>query len=237
MGNTHIHSPDQVRRPRRNKMAPVEIDHIPRSFSIENLNLKAVDKAMELPLVNSAYTEVTRIASPITPYVESTLTKVTPMVEAGYQTIKTQVEEKVVPHIPTTISDSVTKNMNATLETVFAAKETVDSYACSGIDQLTEKVPQLVLKVTDAGLNVVEDVIKMTGTNEESTVVTGVRKIHSTAKTMRLSGLKKAGTEKAKKIEEATIAEAVLFMLGVTDLLTFLGFKLAKKDEVEEKSE
>ena len=124
-------------------MAPVEIDHIPRSFSIENLNLKAVDKAMELPLVNSAYTEVTRIASPITPYVESTLTKVTPMVEAGYQTIKTQVEEKVVPHIPTTISDSVTKNMNATLETVFAAKETVDSYACSGIDQLTEKVPQL----------------------------------------------------------------------------------------------
>ena len=124
-------------------MAPVEIDHIPRSFSIENLNLKSVDKAMELPLVNSAYTEVTRIASPITPYVESTLTKVTPMVEAGYQTIKTQVEEKVVPHIPTTISDSVTKNMNATLETVFAAKETVDSYACSGIDQLTEKVPQL----------------------------------------------------------------------------------------------
>ena len=116
-------------------MAPVEIDHIPRSFSIENLNLKAVDKAMELPLVNSAYTEVTRIASPITPYVESTLTKVTPMVEA----IKTQVEEKVVPHIPTNISESVSK----TLETVSAAVEKADCYACCGIDQLTEKVPQL----------------------------------------------------------------------------------------------
>ena len=120
-------------------MAPVEIDHIPRSFSIENLNLKAVDKAMELPLVNSAYTEVTRIASPITPYVESTLTKVTPMVEA----IKTQVEEKVVPHIPTNISESVSKNMSATLETVSAAMEKVDCYACCGIEQLTEKVPQL----------------------------------------------------------------------------------------------
>ena len=120
-------------------MAPVEIDHIPRSFSIENLNLKSVDKAMELPLVNSAYTEVTRIASPITPYVESTLTKVTPMVEAGYQTIKTQVEEKVVPHIPSHIS----KNMSATLESVTAAVEKADSYACSGIDQLTEKLPQL----------------------------------------------------------------------------------------------
>ena len=120
-------------------MAPVEIDHIPRSFSIENLNLKSVDKAMELPLVNSAYSEVTRIASPITPYVESTLTKVTPMVEA----IKTQVEEKVVPHIPTNISESVSKNMSATLETVSAAMEKVDCYACCGIDQLTEKVPQL----------------------------------------------------------------------------------------------
>ena len=124
-------------------MAPVEIDHIPRSFSIENLNLKSVDKAMELPLVNSAYTEVTRIASPITPYVESTLTKVSPMVEAGYQTIKSQVEEKVVPHIPANISESVTKNMSATLETVSAAVEKVDCYACCGIDQLTEKMPQL----------------------------------------------------------------------------------------------
>ena len=124
-------------------MAPVEIDHIPRSFSIENLNLKAVDKAMELPLVSSAYTEVTRIASPITPYVESTLTKVSPMVEAGYQSIKSQVEEKVVPHIPSNISESVSKNMSSTLESVSAAVEKADTYACSGIDQLTEKVPQL----------------------------------------------------------------------------------------------
>ena len=124
-------------------MAPVEIDHIPRSFSIENLSLKSVDKAMELPLVNSAYSEVTRIASPITPYVESTLTKVSPMVEAGYQTIKSQVEEKVVPHIPANISESVSKNMSATLETVSAAVEKVDCYACCGIEQLTEKMPQL----------------------------------------------------------------------------------------------
>merc|ERR1711881_384909 len=214
---TFIHQKTKSEDREETKMAPVEIDHIPRSFSIENLNLKSVDKAMELPLVNSAYTEVTRIASPITPYVESTLTKVTPMVEA----IKTQVEEKVVPHIPTNISESVSKNMSATLETVSAAMEKVDCYACCGIEQLTEKVPQLkeatpklmeetkenvtsyitaltdyaasfsvaqlALKVADAGLNVVEEVLKKTGTNEESTVVSGVRKIHSTANTIRIS--------------------------------------------------
>merc|ERR1740129_1004413 len=67
----------------------------------------------------------------------------TPMVEAGYQTIKSQVEEKVALHIPTNISESVSKNVSATLETVSAAVEKVDCYACWGIDQLTEKVPQL----------------------------------------------------------------------------------------------
>ena len=123
-------------------MAPVEVDYVP-AYIVPVKNLKVVNKAMELPLVNSAYSEVTRIASPITPYVESTLTKVSPMVEAGYQTIKSQVEEKVVPHIPANISESVSKNVSATLETVSAAMEKVDCYACCGIDQLTEKVPQL----------------------------------------------------------------------------------------------
>merc|ERR1712050_674855 len=184
----------------------------------------------------------------------------------GVEAIKTQVEEKVVPHIPTNISESVSKNMSATLETVSAAMEKVDCYACCGIEQLTEKVPQLkeatpklmeetkenvtsyitaltdyaasfsvaqlALKVADAGLNVVEEVLKKTGTNEES----GVRKIHSTANTIRISGLNKAGTEKAKKIEEASITEAVMFMLGVTDLLAFLGFKLAKTEQIEEEA-
>merc|ERR1712050_18818 len=182
----------------------------------------------------------------------------------------TQVEEKVVPHIPTNISESVSKNMSATLETVSAAMEKVDCYACCGIEQLTEKVPQLkeatpklmeetkssvtsyitaltdyaasfsvahlALKVADAGLSMVEDVLKKTGTNEESTVVSGVRKIHSTANTIRISGLNKAGTEKARKIEEASITEAVLFLLGVTDLLALLGFKLAKTEQIEEEA-
>ena len=119
-----------------------DLDHHPRGI-VPIKNLKLVDKAFKLPVVNSAYSEVTRMASPITPYVESTLGKVTPMVEAGYQTIKSQVEEKVVPHIPNTISESVTSHVTTTMETVTAAVEKVDGFACNGIDQLTKKVPQL----------------------------------------------------------------------------------------------
>ena len=106
-------------------------------------SLKLVDKALEVPLVNSAYSEVTRFASPISPYVESTLTKVTPMVEVGYQTLKTQVEEKVVPHIPSNLTSTVTGGVAATVDSMAAAVEKVDNLACEGLDQLMEKVPQL----------------------------------------------------------------------------------------------
>ena len=49
----------------------------------------------------------------------------------------------MVPHIPDNISESVSSHVNSTMETVSAAVEKVDGFACSGIDQLTEKVPQL----------------------------------------------------------------------------------------------
>merc|ERR1711913_143360 len=250
------------------KMAPVEVDYVPASI-VPTKNLRVMNKAMELPLVNSAYSEVTRIASPITPYVETTLTKVSPMLEAGYQTIKSQVEEKVVPHIPSNLSESVSKNVSSTLESVSAAVEKADSYACSGIDQLTEKVPQLkdatpklleetkenvssyitaatdytasfslaqvALKLVDAGLTAVEGILNKVGHGEESLVVSGVRKLHNTANTIRLSGLRKAGTEKAKKIEEGTILEAIIFLFGVSELMESLGLRPSKNEpETEE---
>merc|ERR1712025_237024 len=89
------------------KMAPVEIDHVPRSIIAPVKNMKVVDKAMSLPLVSSAYNEVTRVTSP---YMESTMTRVSPMVEMVspmVDSVKTRVEEKLMPHIPTNISETV----------------------------------------------------------------------------------------------------------------------------------
>ena len=258
-------------------MAPVEVEYVPRGV-VPVKNLKVVDKALELPLLNSAYSEVTRIASPITPYVESTLSKVTPMVEAGYQTIRSQVEDKVVPHIPQNISQSVSSKVTATMDTVSAAVEKVDCYACCGIDQLTEKVPQLkddtpklieetkvgfviamrpvttlgvqgtitsyftaamdytasfsvaqlTLKAVDSGLDIVEKVLNKAGAGPESIVVSNVRKLHTTANSVRLSGAEKAGTEKAKKLEKSSVMGALMFMLGVPELTAALDSKLSK---------
>ena len=88
-------------------MAPVEIDHVPRSIIAPVKNMKVVDKAMSLPLVSSAYTEVTRVTSP---YMESTMTRVSPVVEMVspmMDSVKTRVEEQLMTHIPTNISETV----------------------------------------------------------------------------------------------------------------------------------
>ena len=85
-------------------MAPVEIDVIPRDVvAAPGAHLKIVDKAFELPLINDTYNEVSRLAAPLSPFVETVkenMEKVTPMLESGFITIKTQAEEKLFPQIP-----------------------------------------------------------------------------------------------------------------------------------------
>ena len=106
-------------------MAPVEIDHVPRSIIAPVKNMKAVEKAMSLPLVSSAYTEVTRVTSP---YMESTMTKVSPVVEMVspmVDTVKTRVEEQLMTHVPTGISETVQSVQVKAVDQVIAAVEKV----------------------------------------------------------------------------------------------------------------
>jgi len=250
-------------------MAPVEVEHVPVS---PVKSLKVVDKAMALPLVSSACSEVTRMTSP---YVESTLSMVSPMMETTWgkvtpvvATVKSQVEEKVMPVIPTKVSETVQSVHNVAVNNISAAVEKVDNFASGGIDQLTEKVPQLkettpklientktsvtsyftavtdyaasfsvaqvALKAVDASLEMVDGVLNRIGSDEKGTVRTSFRKIHATANNIRITAVKKSGTEKAKKIEEANIFGAVFEVSGLQDLLELLGFRLSRTDSVYE---
>ena len=113
-------------------MAPVEIDHVPRSIIAPVKNMKVVDKAMSLPLVSSACSEVTRVTSPImestynkvSPVVENTLEMVTPMMDS----VKSKVEEQVLPHIPAKITETVQNYQEVTVDKVIAAVEKVGHY-------------------------------------------------------------------------------------------------------------
>jgi hypothetical protein len=124
-------------------MASVEIDTIPYDIMAPVKNLKVVDKAFELPLVTSAYTEIASLASPLTPYLENTVSTITPMVEVGYNTFKTKMEESVMPHLPEGTSEKFQSNMNGAVAHLTAVVEKVDAFACGGMDHLVGKVPAL----------------------------------------------------------------------------------------------
>merc|ERR1719259_1396849 len=231
----------------------------------------------------------------VTPMMETTWSKVTPVVA----TVKSQVEEKVMPVIPSKVTETVQTVHNVAVSNISAAVEKVDSFATGGIDQLTEKVPQLkettpklientktsvtsyftavteyaasssiegdhtqahreyedfchilfhrrhricskllsssgALKAVDASLEMVDGVLNKIGSDEKGTVRIGFRKIHTTANEIRITAVKKSGTEKAKRIEEANIFGAIFEVSGLQDLLELLGFRLSRTDSVYE---
>jgi len=250
-------------------MAPVEIEVIPYDIMAPVKNLKVVKAAFELPLVTSAYTEIATIASPLTPYVENTMTTITPMVEVGINTIKTTMEESVIPHLPEGMTDTLQTNMTSAVEHVTAAVDKVDIFALGGLDQLVDNVPalkdatpeliettkvtvtgyfnaatdylasfslaQVALKIVDSGLDIVEQGLELIG-SDENVISSSVKKLHTTANTIRISGNKKAGTELAKKIEEDSIVGAIVEVSGLGFVLGLLGLKI-KTVETEEESE
>jgi len=249
-------------------MAPVEVDVIPYDIMAPVKNLKAVIKAFELPLVTSTYNEIATIVSPLTPYVETTMTTITPMVDVGINTIKTKMEESVLPHLPEGMTETLQSNMTAAAGHLSAAVEKVDTFACGGLDQLTDKVPalkdatpeliettkvtatgyfnaatdyvasfslaQVALKMVDSGLDVVEQAFNVIGINDENLISSGVKTLHTTANTIRISGNKKAGTELAKKIEESSIVEALVEVSGLGFILGMLGFNMSKTVDEDE---
>merc|ERR1719320_1524524 len=182
--------------------------------------------------------------------------------------VKSKVEEQVIPHIPSKITETVQNYQEVAVDKVIAAVEKVDHFACGGIDQLTEKVPQLkdatpklieetkssvtsyvtgwtdyfasfslsqvALKVVDSSLDLVDGALNPIGSEESSTMRSGVRMVHSAANTIRLDAVKKAGSEKAKKIEEASLIGALIEVSGLQDLLALFGFKLKTTETVKE---
>merc|ERR1712147_9487 len=216
------------------------------------MGTKVVDKAMSLPLVSSAYTEVTRVTSP---YMESTMTRVSPVVEMVspmVDSVKTRVEEQLMTHIPTNISETVQTVQAKAVDQVIAAVEKGDGNACSGIDQLAEKVPQL----KDATPKLIEETKSsvtsfVTGWSEyfasfsmalvtlkvvDATLikVETILKaaVQDTANTLRIGAVKRAGTPLAKKIEDGTVSDSLMEVSGLQSVLERLGLVSGEVPEV-----
>jgi len=242
-------------------MSTVESESIPAYDMMASVkNMKVVDKAFELPVVTSAYNEIVSLTSPITPYVKTTVTFITPYVEGGYNTIK----EKVIPRIPEGTAETIQSKVNGAVAHLSVAVEKVDAFACGGMEQLVEKVPSLkeetpeliknskdsatvylndttsflasfsvalvLLKMFDASLDIVESAIVKTGGSDKDFLPSYVKKIHIMANDLRFEGSKRAGTDKSKQIEDASIVGAIMEIIGLAYLMRVLGLRPSKAE-------
>merc|ERR1712096_382204 len=96
------------------KMAPRESDAVYTSFTP---TLRVADKALDLPVVSDAVSEITKITAPIAPYFEE-----------GIRIIKDKADESLSETIKDKVGSCVTS---------------LDTLACDGLDQLISAVPSL----------------------------------------------------------------------------------------------
>merc|ERR1711934_1265035 len=195
---------------------------------------------------------------------ESTMTRVSPVVEMVspmVDSVKTRVEEQLKTHISTGISETVQTVQAKAVDKVLAAVEKVDGYACSGIDQLTEKVPQLkdatpkLIEETKSSvtsfvtvwseyfasfsmalvtLKVVDATLIKVETILKAVECDTAKTVHDTANTLRIGAVKSAGTPLAKKIEDDTIPESLMEVSGLQSVMERLGFVGGEVPDINE---
>merc|ERR1712168_1739562 len=106
-------------------MPPVEIDFVPTRPTSFPADLKIVEKAKVLPIVNDAVSAAVMLHTQV----------------RDRNTVYNTVEDYVMDGF---MDGSITKNVpEAVMTTVATAVDQLDTLACRGLDQLTTTIPQL----------------------------------------------------------------------------------------------
>merc|ERR1712119_203734 len=215
-----------------------EIETISRDVITPSAHMKIVEKAFELPLVTDTFNEVSKLARPLSPYVETMknvatpyVEKFSPMVESGFITIKTAADLQ--------LPEGTTANIQSKFDT---AVENLDTLVCQGLDQLTTRGPalkepttelvettrdtafsysghaqeyfasfgisQIALKLGDKGLQIATDALTLTGFEKTKPLEPVVNGIKNIRRHAR--AVRRAGAKVAGIKPAKTIGEASL---------------------------
>merc|ERR1712119_42194 len=215
-----------------------EIETISRDVITPSAHMKIVEKAFELPLVTDTFNEVSKLARPLSPYVETMknvatpyVDKFSPMVESGFITIKTAADLQ--------LPEGTTANIQCKFDT---AVENLDTLVCQGLDQLTTRGPalkepttelvettrdtafsysghaqeyfasfgisQIALKLGDKGLQIATDALTLTGFEKTKPLKPVVNGIKNIRRHAR--AVRRAGAKVAGIKPAKTIGEASL---------------------------
>jgi len=192
---------------------------------------RAIDKALDLPVVSDYWSEVAKITAPIAPYLEE-----------GIKIIKDKADESLSEAIKDKVGSCVTS---------------LDTLACDGLDQLTSAVPslrsptpdlvettketannyvdmieeyvasfglaQFGIRLVDTGLAVLESPLSLISTS----ICSKVQDVRRHLRAVRRAGAKRAGYP----CKEGPFLLQVANMFSLNFMLGFLGIQLVGADE------
>ena len=101
--------------------------------------MSIIRKCFQLPLVNDTYIEVSKLAQPLSLYIEAVKDVTIPLVGK----LTPIVEDKVFAQLSEGTATIIQNKVEYAKEKVASAVEHLDSMACAGLDQLTMKIPAL----------------------------------------------------------------------------------------------
>ena len=225
-----------------------------------------MEKMFDLPLVTDTYDSLTKVPiSYLQPYMEkagnlaSNLpidrayslkagveSKVPTIIQTGYNSAKDQVVS-VVASVDATlcsgvdhIVEKVPALKQATPDLYNSTVEGVGNYATTASTYLASfTIAHIVLKASDAGLGTADSMLKWASNEKVEPVMMGLRRIRNEATTMRKNGVERNGSEKSQVMEDASLAWAMVELVGLASYLSYFvkktedgGIEMVVKDEM-----
>merc|ERR1719336_356229 len=221
------------------------------SLDVASIKSKTVVKAFDLPVVSDTYNSLVKLSSPLSPIVEKIGSMTSPAVDqvlgvkagieaevpdvvsTGFNSALAQVTSAAVSLDAKLSSgiDNLVEKMPALKEATPAlydsTRESVKSYATFAATYLASfTLAHVFLKATDLSLETTDGLLKWSANEKVDPVLVGLRRLRSDAEHFRKQGVGLNGTEKAKVLEEATMAGALVEILGLASF-----FKAVNDDE------
>merc|ERR1712071_300317 len=208
---------------------------------------KTVEIAFSLPMVADTVSSISHYSAPLYPYLDSASSKLSPVLDSGYSSLKTGMEKRLPEGVNDTIThvkvqaSSLTSRLDSSLlsylELLLAKlpvlKEPTLAIMTSATEQANTAVTfvasfaltQLVIKASVLGLETTDSLLKLVDREEIKPVQEGLRKIQAGVIRIGKEGVIRNGSEKVQSLKDVTLVEAAATVLGLDYVFSLLGLQ------------
>merc|ERR1712071_252611 len=206
-------------------------------------------------LVADTFSSISHYSAPLHPYLDSVSSKLSPVLDSSYTSLKTSVGNK----LPEGVNDKITYfkdqasslssrldvSLLSYLELLLARlpvlKEPTVALMTSASEQATSAatflasfpLTQLVIKASVLGLEMTDSLLKLVDREEIKPVQEGLSKIQAGVTQIRKEGVIRNGS--VQSLEDASLLEAASAVLGLDYVFSMLGLQgLLKELEAKE---